>query len=155
MKNNIVTILLLLVAAIGLSGCAHHHSSHAIAESDQWVKAADWTKMETATVVMSDFAFNPPNPVFRQGVPYKLVIENRGTQKHYFTAGGFFKAIATRKLQSNIDGEVKAPYFHAIEVYSGRSLDLYFVPVQRGVYELTCTIEGHIDLGMKGTLRIE
>jgi len=104
---------------------------------------------------MTDYAFNPASVVFRQGVPYKLVIENRGSQKHYFTAESFFRAIATRKLQSNSDGEVKAPYFSAIEVYPGRSLDLYFVAVKAGSYPLVCTIEGHETLGMKGEIRIE
>ena len=119
------------------------------------VKAADWSKMETTTVTMTDFAFNPATLSLRQGIPYKLIIKNEGTQKHYFTAEDFFRAIATRKLQSNSDGEVKAPYFSAIEVYPGRSLDLYFIAVKTGNYPLDCTIEGHAGMGMKGEIRIE
>ena len=41
------------------------------------------------------------------------------------------------------DGEVKAAYFSAIEVYSSRSLDLYFIAVKAGNYPLVCTIKGH------------
>ena len=82
-------------------------------------------------------------------------IKNEGTTKHYFTASEFFKAIATRKIQSNADGEIKAPYFTAIEVFSGRSLDLYFVAVKKGSYDLLCTIEGHANNGMVGQIRIE
>ena len=75
--------------------------------------------------------------------------------KHYFVSEGFLKAIATRKVQSNADGEIKAPYFTALEVFPGRSLDLYFIPVRKGTYPLRCTIEGHAEEGMVGEIRIE
>lgn len=153
MKKRIVA-LLLAALALGMSGCGHHHGWH-VRDAAERVKAADWTKMETTTVALSEFSFTPSTLVFRRDVPYKLVIENKGTKPHYFTAEGFFKAIATRKLQSNIDGEVKAPYFTAIEVYPGRSLDLYFIPVKPGTYDLRCTMEGHADKGMRGKIRIE
>jgi len=154
MKTIIVGIVL-ATATMALSGCGHHHHAMYVRDAADRVKAADWSKMETTTVSMTDFAFNPAAIVFRQGVPYKLVIENKGTQKHYFTAEGFFRAIATRKLQSNTDGEVKAPYFSAIEVYPGRTLDLYFIPVKSGSYRLVCTVEGHEGMGMTGEIRIE
>lgn len=153
MKKTVLGIML-IATLFAFAGCAHHHGQH-VRDAAERVKAADWSGMETVTVVMSDFGFTPAEPVFRRNIPYKLIIENRGAQKHYFTADGFFRAIATRKLQSNSDGEVKAPYFSAIEVYPGRSLDLYFIPVRSGTYDLICTIEGHAGLGMKGTIRIE
>jgi uncharacterized cupredoxin-like copper-binding protein len=151
----IFSTILLTAATLVLSGCCHHHHGGYVRDAADRVKAADWSKMETATVTMTDFAFNPATIVFRQGVPYKLVIENKGVQKHYFTAEEFFRAIATRKLQSNIDGEVKAPFFSAIEVYPGRTLDLYFIPEKTGSYHLICTVEGHAEMGMKGEIRIE
>jgi uncharacterized cupredoxin-like copper-binding protein len=153
--KRLVAAIVMTVMTLALSACGHHHHARYVRDAPDRVKAADWSGMETTTVTMTDFAFKPPTLVFRQGVPYKLVIENKGTQKHYFTAEDFFRAIATRKLQSNTDGEVKAPYFSAIEVYPGRSLDLYFIPVKTGNYPLICTIEGHVGLGMTGEIRIE
>jgi uncharacterized cupredoxin-like copper-binding protein len=64
-------------------------------------------------------------------------------------------AKATRKVQSNVDGEIKAPYFSALEVFPGRSLDLYFVPVKKETYKLRGTIEGHEAKGMHGIIVIE
>jgi len=151
----IVRAIVLSTAIMSLAGCGHHHHSMYVRDAAERVKAADWSKLETVTVTMTDFAFNPAKLVFRPGVPYKLVIENKGAQKHYFTAEGFFRAIAARKLQSNADGEIKAPYFSAIEVYPGRSLDLYFIAVKTGSYPLVCTIEGHAGMGMTGEIRIE
>lgn len=153
MKKWIMTVFL-AATVLGLSGCGHHQAWH-VRDAAERVRAADWSKMETVTVALSEFSFNPQTLVFRRDVPYKLVIENKGTKPHYFTAESFFKAIATRKLQSNIDGEVKAPYFTAIEVYPGRSLDLYFIPVKPGTHDLLCTMIGHADKGMRGEIRIE
>lgn len=154
-------LLLGLAGLLLLGGCGRHHHRHhsasgpPVMDAAQRVAAADWSKLETVTVTMKDFAYQPQTLVFREGLPIKLVIENRGSQKHYFTAEAFFKAIATRKVQSNVDGEIKAPYFSAIEVYPGRSLDLYFIPVIPGSYPLRCTISGHTELGMTGEIRIE
>ena len=153
--KRIIPAFVLTVMTLTLSACGHHHHAMYVRDAADRVKAADWSKMETVTMTMTDYAFNPASLVFRQGVQYKLVIENKGSQKHYFTAEGFFRAIATRKLQSNSDGEVKAPYFSAIEVYPGRSLDLYFIAVKTGTYPLICTIEGHVSMGMQGEIRIE
>ena len=152
--KRIILNLLLAAGIFGLSGCGHHHHANRI-DIEGRVASADWSKQETVTVAMSEFAYAPETLVFREGVPIRLVIENQGSQKHYFTAEDFFRAIATRKVQSNTDGEIKAPYFTAIEVYPGRSLDLYFVPITRGAYPLHCTIPGHSELGMRGEIRIE
>ena len=62
--------------------------------------------------------------------------------------------IATRKVQS-ADGEIKAPYFSAIEVFPGHSLDLYFIPVNKGDYKVTCTIKGHAEKGMVGNILVK
>ncbi len=119
------------------------------------MKAADWDKIEIVDVVLKEYSYSPNRLAFKTGVPYKLQIRNQGTIKHYFTAVKFFKAIATRKVQSNTDGEIKAPYFSALEVFPGRSLELYFIPVRQGTYKLHCTIKGHEAQGMHGTIMIE
>lgn len=141
-----------MVMLMGLVGCVHVDY---VKDAPQRVKATDWSKMETVSVHQNDFYFSPSELIFHVETPYKLEIINNGTTKHYFTAGEFFKAIATRKVQSNTDGEIKAPYFTALEVFPSRSLDLYFVPVKKGSYDLRCTIEGHTEKGMVGRIVIE
>lgn len=83
----------------------------------------DWGKMETVDVVLKEYSYTPNILRFKSGVPYKLQIKNQGTVKRYFTAVEFFKAIATRKVQSNADGEIKAPYFSALEVFPGHEAE--------------------------------
>ena len=44
--------------------------------------AADWSRMETVTVTLSEYAFSPTPLLFREGVPTKLVIKNAGKEHH-------------------------------------------------------------------------
>lgn len=140
------------MTVILLNGCT---TVNYVADTKSRVKAADWAKMQTVSVVLKEYSYTPSDLQFKTGVPYKLQIQNKGMTKHYFTSEDFFKAIATRKVQSNADGEIKAPYFSALEVFPGRSLDLYFIPVKKGSYRLHCTITEHEAKGMYGVIVIK
>lgn len=114
---------------------------------------ADWSRMETVTVTMTEYAFSPSPIVLKEGVPYRLVLRNEGKEAHYFVAETFFRTIATRKVQGS-DGEVKAPVFSAVEVYPGKSLEWYLVPMEKGTFELVCSRPGHAGKGMKGKIEV-
>lgn len=114
---------------------------------------ADWSKTETVTVTMTEYAFSPSPIVLKEGVPTRLVLKNAGKEPHYFVGEQFFKKIATRKVQGS-DGEIKAPYFTAVEVYPGKMFEWFFVPAQKGVYDLLCTVKGHAEHGMKGKIEV-
>ena len=151
MKRKFIILFALMLPGLGLqAGAAVDY----IANAGEIVKATDWKQMKTVTVDFDEYSYEPDELVFEVGQPYKLVLKNRGEKKHYFTAEEFYKAIATRKVQSNRDGEIKAPYFTAIELMVGGQLDLYFVPVKRGEYPVFCTIKDHREEGMEGKLII-
>lgn len=76
-----------------------------------------------------------------------------GAVKHEFSAGDFFASVAWRKAESP-ESEVKAVYLTEIEVFAGKEVDLYFVPVTPGTYELVCEIEGHVEAGMHGAITV-
>ncbi|MBF0379731.1 MAG: cupredoxin domain-containing protein [Magnetococcales bacterium] len=119
------------------------------------VKAADWKTMKTVTIEIDEHSYDPEKVVFKVGQPYKLELKNVGEKKHYFTAPEFYRSIATRKVQANRDGEIKAPYFLALEMMAnGGQLDIYFVPVKKGSYVVYCTIDDHRQEGMEGMLVI-
>ena len=147
MKRFAITLCAVLLPVTGFA-------ADYITNAGEIVKAADWDKMQTITVEFEEHAYTPENIELKAGQPYKLVLKNLGEKKHYFTAPEFYKAIATRKVQSNKDGEIKAPYFTAIELMVGGQLDLYFVPVTKGDYPVYCTIDDHRDEGMEGKLSI-
>lgn len=120
------------------------------------VKAADWAGMETITVSIDEHNYTPSDLRFKAGKPYRLQLRNVGKKDHYFTAETFFRAVAWRKAMVEKAAEVKAPYFSAFEILKGGGqVDLYFIPVTRGKYEVHCSIDDHKEQGMHGTLVIE
>lgn len=126
-----------------------------ITNASEIVSAADWKTMKTIRIEMSEFEYSFDNLVLDLNQPYKLELVNSGEKKHYFTAPEFYKSIATRKVQSNADGEIKAPYINAIELMVGGQLDLYFVPVTAGEFEVFCTLNDHREDGMESTITVK
>lgn len=116
-------------------------------------EAADWDSAATIRIEMSEFMFTPDNLTLEAGKPYKLELVTVGAVKHEFTASDFFASSAWRKAEST-ESEVKAAYFREIEVFSGKQVDLYLVPITPGTYELVCEIEGHFEAGMHGTITV-
>lgn len=115
--------------------------------------SVDWSKAKTVAVTLSEFQFSPATLVFRENVPYKLLLRNTGARDHTFVSLGFFKAIAAEKLVSG-DGVVTKPYVASITVPAGAEKELRFVPVRKGTYGLECTVFLHQAFGMEGSITI-
>ena len=129
-----------------------------VAEGD-WVQdgadrvaSADWDAMETVSVELGEFFFEPNELTLQVDQPYKLELKNAGAEKHEFTADAFYGTVAFRKAQDT-SGEYKGPRPSEIEVFAGQQTDLYLIPTQVGEYELVCEIEGHKEAGMVGSWR--
>ena len=104
--------------------------------------------------------FYPSVLEFETGKLYKLVIKNPSGQKHYFTAEGLARSVFTRKVQivSNTNAtitEVKG-HINEIEVYPGGTAEWWFVPVKTlNASTLHCSITGHTEAGMTGSITIK
>ena len=150
-QRHSILVLALSWALAGAAGAADDY----IADYADRVKVADWKAMQTVTVVLDEHSFTPSDLRFVAGKAYKLELKNVGKKDHYFTAEKFFRSVAWRKIMVNGQAEAKAPYFTAFEpLKNGGQIDLYFVPVTKGGYEVICTIEDHKDQGMRGTFRV-
>lgn len=131
--------------------------------SSEWVNSVDWNAKVVVDVNMVEtnattMSFAPNQLTFEAGKPYVLRINNpAGNVKHYFSpanASSFYQAVAIRKIQTT-DGEYKAPYFDAVEMKTnGTSLELFFVPVLPGTYNIICTIPNHESYGMTAQITI-
>jgi len=112
----------------------------------------------------NELRFYPSTLAFETGKLYKLVIYNPSNQKHYFSAADFARSVFTRKVQvmnpltkmSNIPiAEVKGS-INEIEVYPGGTTEWWFVPVKTlDTSRLNCSIKGHTQAGMTGTIVIK
>ena len=156
MKTMLQAILATTFLAIAPPASPAMAAERHIENADEIVQQADWNAMKTVTVVFEEHGYTPEELRFQAGTAYKLVLRNEGEKHHYFTAPEFFRSIATRKAMVNGQAEIKAPYFKAIEVLKeGGQLDLYFVPVVRGRFEVYCTIDDHREKGMEGQIIVE
>ena len=100
----------------------------------------------------NELKFFPDTLDFVAGKRYKLVLDNPSAGKHYFTAKDFADGIWTQKVDAG-NVEIKGA-IHELELRSNTTADWVFVPVRSGRYRLVCTIPGHAEAGMVGTLTI-
>ena len=149
---------LTLVALLALDFSAPSFAQDGIANSADIVKAANWNEIESITIEMTEHEFSPKDLTLKVNKPYRLVIKNTGEKDHYYTAPEFFKSVAWRKAQTPKPhgGEIKAPYFTAFEAYKkGGVIELLFVPVTKGSFDVICTIDDHKDKGMFGKITVQ
>lgn len=96
--------------------------------------------------------FTPNELKFSTGQKYKLVLDNPSPEKHYFTAKDFADASWTQKVQAG-KVEVKGA-IHELELKPEGVAEWVFIPEKKGIYDLYCSIKGHKEAGMKGTITI-
>ena len=149
---------LAVVAGLSLFGCAQN-AKNAMSDSDlgyassKETVSVDWSKAETVNMTLADFEFQPMSLSFQSGSAYRLHIENKGKETHYFAAEDFFKAIATNSLEQS-GGNIAHPLLREIALAPGESKDLTFVAVAKGSYDLHCSAPFHEGMGMKGSITI-
>jgi uncharacterized cupredoxin-like copper-binding protein len=100
-----------------------------------------------------ELQFFPDRLRFQSGKRYQLHLVNPSPEKHYFTAKDFADGLWSQKVDAG-NVEIKGA-IHELELRSGSTADWVFVALRPGTYELRCTIPGHAEAGMRGTLTID
>jgi uncharacterized cupredoxin-like copper-binding protein len=107
----------------------------------------DWSRAQTVSVVATEYRFDPSRLTLRVGVPYRLHLENRGTELHEFTAPAFLQSVELGSTDAlNADR-------HEVVLPPGAQQDLYLVPRQAGRYSFVCA--DHDWAGMTGEILVE
>ena len=101
---------------------------------------------------MENLSFFPSDLQFEPGRHYKLILENSSPQKHYFTAKDFADAIWSQKVDAG-NVEIKGA-IHELELRPNTQAEWVFIPMKPGTYGLRCTIPGHTEAGMVGSIQI-
>jgi len=118
-----------------------------------FVDAADWDAATNVVIDMGEMYFEPKDVTLEAGKPYVLELVNSGAVEHEFVAEGFFRSVATRKIET-ADAEVEVPFFTETEVFAGKTVELLVIPVIPGTYAMLCEIPGHREAGMEGTITV-
>ncbi len=96
--------------------------------------------------------FFPNTLEFIANQHYKLLLTNPSPQKHYFTAKDFADAIWSQKVEAG-KVEIKGA-IHELELKPSATAEWVFIPQKPGRYTLRCTIPGHTEAGMTGTITV-
>ena len=91
-------------------------------------------------MVATDLKFTPPTIQAKVGQPIKIVLENKGAIEHDIA----FPTIKADKPAATLRATAKP----------GQTVTLEFTPTAKGNYEYICTVPGHKEAGMKGTLNV-
>jgi len=150
--NRFVSMVLTLAIVLGFSG----YTSAAGDMTDQDPVEVQVTLGDGRNALR----FYPADLSFETGKLYKLVLHNASGMKHYFSSEGLSRAVFTRKAQVlGADGKTLAEIkgtIRELEVYPGGTAEWWFVPVKTGILnDLKCTVKGHAEGGMVGTITIK
>ena len=104
----------------------------------------------TVAVTASEFRFTPATLALTAGQPTTLLFKNGGQTLHNFmiVSGPGIPAPATPVDDAHADA---GRYYVAAE--AGRQATLTLT-LATGTYTFICTVQGHKDLGMQGTLTV-
>jgi uncharacterized cupredoxin-like copper-binding protein len=139
MRNLYGIGVLVVVVALGLSACAG-----AASPSEQ-----------NLTVEAVDLGFEPKTIEVTAGEPVKLMLQNTGALEHDLSVLEFpMEGTAEETGGSGHDmghSEGEAPQLH-VAALGGQSATLEFTATKPGTYDFWCTVPGHKEAGMVGTL---
>ena len=91
-------------------------------------------------VVATDLKFTPPTLQGKVGQQLKVTFENKGVIEHDLT----FPTMKAKEPATALKAVAKP----------GQTATLEFTPTAAGAYEYICTIPGHKEAGMKGTINV-
>lgn len=117
--------------------------------------AGNASEVQNVTLEAKDLAFAPANLEVTAGEPVRLTLQNSGALEHDFSIMEFpLEGEAAEAGGSGHEaghGEGDEPDLH-VAALGGTSATLDFTPTKAGTYEFWCTVPGHKEAGMFGTL---
>lgn len=102
---------------------------------------------QTASVTLSNFAFEPEHLHLKAGAPVRLRLVNDSSGAHDFSAPAFFAA-------SSFPPGSAPPADGGIDVPSHQTVEIDLIPRTPGTYRLRCTHFLHGLFGMHGTIEV-
>jgi len=102
-------------------------------------------------IQMTEFAFRPAVIQLDGGRPVRLVFINRGQIAHQFESA-FLRGLPLTIIDDALHVETRG--LDLIRLDPAKSARVEFLPRQRGRFVFACTIEGHQEAGMRGTIDV-
>jgi len=117
---------------------------------------ADQSARDELRLVTTDAKFAPAKLTARTGVTTVLTLENNDDIEHDFQIDDIdVELMDWGDNEDPHDGGHSADGDISVHAGSGQSDSITFVVNEPGMYEFYCTIAGHKESGMAGTLHVE
>ncbi len=140
MKKYLIPVLLL--AAAVLAACS----------------GSPATGANQITLEVSNLQYQPATIEVTAGQPVKLTLRNNDSVEHDFSImeipTAAMGATAAPMAGHEMGGMTADPQLHMVAAM-GATNSMEFTPTKPGTYEFFCTVPGHKDAGMKGTLVVK
>ena len=127
-----------LVGALALAAtaCAPAPSASAAKDAGAPTAGANQAAGQAVTVTLTEMQFGPATVPVKAGTPVSLTAANKGMLEH-----NWHVKIGNETVQ--------------VDARPGQTATKTFTPTTLGTYTVVCTIAGHEQAGMKGTLVVE
>jgi len=106
-------------------------------------------------VEATEFAFGPATIEVTAGLPVTLTLANVGSVEHDLTVQEIplaERSAAEGPMEGHtMSAEAEQAQLH-VAAPAGQPAELTFTPTQPGTYEFACSVPGHKEAGMIGTL---
>lgn len=113
----------------------------------------DWSKAERIHVEFDDNWFEPERIQMRVDQPYRLSMKNIGYEQHDIIGEEFFSSILVKMIR-NETMTIEAFHIERMLVPPRGELELWLLPVRATTLDFACTVPGHLEEGMIGTIEI-
>ena len=115
-------------------------------------------------IVATDIAYDTNQLEVMTGQPIKVTFRNEGALEHDFSIMKL--PLSGEVMSTQLEGEMaghdddmdnmaEEPEVHVAANMNGGSNVLQFTPAEPGTYEYYCTVAGHKEAGMVGTLTVQ
>jgi plastocyanin len=135
MRKHYAGLTVLGALALAATACAPAQPAAAQRGGGQAAQAGQQAA-QAVTVTMTDLKFSPETVRVKAGTPVQLTAANKGLIEHNWVV------------------EVGDETFQ-LDARPGQTASKTFTPTTPGTYTVVCTIPGHEQAGMKGTLIVE
>lgn len=126
-----------------------------VADPAAVIAAADWDKaLEIKVRLGADYGVEPAYLSLEINKPYKLVVRNFNWTTQSISADEFYRTIAIKTVTSG-DNTFEQPRLDELVIPSGETREMYFVPTQRGVFEIQGRYIFYTSLGFVGRIEVE
>ena len=101
-----------------------------------------------------DNNYHPDFLELEKDKPYILTLVNVGGRSHDLVGEQFFSSLIIHQIKTS-GFSVKSYHVESIFLRPNQKVSIWIVPIKKGEFPFICTLPGHFEDGMEGTIVIK